>query len=422
MTISSSTSKVIFNGDGVTTAFPMTGIRVFAATDVVVILRKADGTEVTQVLNTHYTVSGTLPGDPTVNMVTAPATGEKLLCKRVIPMTQEADYIANDPFPAETHEQALDRAAMRDQQLDEKIGRAITLPQTTSLSNIAMPEPGAGKFIRWKEDGSGLETRDIALQGGLSITDFGKTLIDDPDAATARATLNALSKTISATKRVLGRNSAGAGDAEEVTLSQLLDWIGSAQEGDIIYRGASSWTRLAKGAANTVLGSNGTNPLWSTLDAANILEKVNFKKIQLVRKTADETVNNSTTLQNDDELLASLAANENVVFMCYIIHTSASGNADIKFAFTVPSGATINWSAPNAHVSVTLSLSNPVVTTTSGTSRSFGSDPAVFSQLLVGRVSNGATSGNLQLQWAQDTATAENTQVKAGSFLLVLRV
>ncbi|MCP9473341.1 MAG: hypothetical protein NNA30_11465, partial [Nitrospira sp.] len=41
-----------------------------------------------------------------------------------------------------------------------------------------------------------------------------------------------------ANQRVLGRNSTGTGDPEEVTLSQLLDWIGSAAQGDILYRGA----------------------------------------------------------------------------------------------------------------------------------------------------------------------------------------
>lgn len=67
--------------------------------------------------------------------------------------------------------------------------------------------------------------------------------------------------------RVLGRNTTGAGDVEEVTLSQLLDWIGSAARGDILYRGASAWARLAAGVAGQKLqtGGAGADPSWSNV-------------------------------------------------------------------------------------------------------------------------------------------------------------
>jgi len=70
---------------------------------------------------------------------------------------------------------------------------------------------------------------------------------------------------ISATQRVLGRNSGGAGDTEEVTLTQLLDWIGSAAQGDILYRGAASWARLGAGTAGYFLQTSGpaANPVWA---------------------------------------------------------------------------------------------------------------------------------------------------------------
>jgi hypothetical protein len=69
---------------------------------------------------------------------------------------------------------------------------------------------------------------------------------------------------ISAQFRALGRNSSGAGDAEEVTLTQLLDWIGSAARGDILVRGASAWARLPVGNNGQVLQSDGTDPAWVT--------------------------------------------------------------------------------------------------------------------------------------------------------------
>jgi len=72
---------------------------------------------------------------------------------------------------------------------------------------------------------------------------------------------------VSATSRILGRKTSGAGDVEECTLSEVLDFIGSAAQGDILYRGASGWARLPAGTANTFLQTQGAgaNPQWLSL-------------------------------------------------------------------------------------------------------------------------------------------------------------
>ncbi|MBI2921502.1 MAG: hypothetical protein HYY18_10510 [Planctomycetes bacterium] len=72
---------------------------------------------------------------------------------------------------------------------------------------------------------------------------------------------------LSATSRVLGRKTAGAGIVEECTLSEVLDFIGSAAQGDILYRGASGWARLAAGTSGQFLKTQGAaaNPAWATV-------------------------------------------------------------------------------------------------------------------------------------------------------------
>ncbi len=67
----------------------------------------------------------------------------------------------------------------------------------------------------------------------------------------------------SVTQRVLGRNTAGGGDYEEVSASQLLDWLGDTR-GSILYRGASGWTILTPGSSGDVLTANGAgaDPSW----------------------------------------------------------------------------------------------------------------------------------------------------------------
>lgn len=75
---------------------------------------------------------------------------------------------------------------------------------------------------------------------------------------------------VSAASRALGRKTAGAGDIEELTLSELLDFIGSAAQGDILYRGASSWARLAAGTSGQFLKTlgSGANPAWDTVSSS----------------------------------------------------------------------------------------------------------------------------------------------------------
>jgi hypothetical protein len=71
---------------------------------------------------------------------------------------------------------------------------------------------------------------------------------------------------VSATSRILARRTAGAGSVEENTLSQILDFIGSAAQGDILYRGASGWARLGAGTSGNLLQTNGpaADPSWVT--------------------------------------------------------------------------------------------------------------------------------------------------------------
>lgn len=86
-----------------------------------------------------------------------------------------------------------------------------------------------------------------------------------PTAAIARSKL----ADVSATSRVIGRKTAGAGADEEVTLSELLDFVGSAAQGDILYRNGTGWVRLGAGTSGYFLKTNGAgaNPAWAAVSA-----------------------------------------------------------------------------------------------------------------------------------------------------------
>jgi hypothetical protein len=68
---------------------------------------------------------------------------------------------------------------------------------------------------------------------------------------------------VSATARVLGRKTAGAGVVEECTLSDILDFIGAPANGDILYRTGGVWARLPIGSNGNVLAVTSNLPSWT---------------------------------------------------------------------------------------------------------------------------------------------------------------
>lgn len=67
---------------------------------------------------------------------TPPAAGQKVTITRNAALTQQADLENQGAYFAETIERALDLAAMRDQQLQEQISRAVSVPVGSGISPI----------------------------------------------------------------------------------------------------------------------------------------------------------------------------------------------------------------------------------------------------------------------------------------------
>ena len=171
MTISSTTVKNSYSGNGSTTAFNYT-FKIFADSDLQVIIRSSTGTETVKTITTHYTVAGagnSNGGSVTFTSGNIPASGETVVLRRAVPQTQAIDYIANDPFPAESHEECLDRSMMTLQQVQEELNRAIKLSRTNTMTSTEFTNSAtdrAGKVLGFDSSGELNVTAEIGANKG----------------------------------------------------------------------------------------------------------------------------------------------------------------------------------------------------------------------------------------------------------------
>lgn len=147
---------------------------------------------------------------------------------------------------------------------------------------------------------------------------------------------------------------------------------------------------------------------------------------------ADVTKNNSTVLSNATGLSIPLAANATYGLDGWL-HWTSNPTADIKFQYTYPAGTTGWWAGIGPAV-----LPAPLVGQERINYTDFGSvsiaGPLAFagddeftatvyvSAIPRGYIVTSSTSGNLQLQFAQNTANVSNTILRAGSHLRVTRL
>lgn len=151
---------------------------------------------------------------------------------------------------------------------------------------------------------------------------------------------------------------------------------------------------------------------------------------EVVLKTAAEALPSSTTMQNDNHLLASLAANA-LYKLTARLAVTGSASGDFKMAWTLPTGAT----AParfcrGPSVSTTGSTADSTLTRLSMLANghsvqvNYGvfntSDPTFVEEILY--IDTAATAGTAQLQWAQNVSSATATTVEAGSFIECRRI
>ncbi|WP_328494096.1 hypothetical protein OHS59_16175 [Streptomyces sp. NBC_00414] len=123
-------------------------------------------------------------------------------------------------------------------------------------------------------------------------------------------------------------------------------------------------------------------------------------------KTGDESVTSNATVQNDDELVVSVAAN--ATYLVEVVAVWTNGGGGFRADFLGPTGATMVWT-DNDGAGVQAIGTDVTFSATTGTS-------------MRGTLITSGTSGTLQFRWAQNTSNAGATVLKAGCSMYLRRV
>jgi len=190
---------------------------------------------------------------------------------------------------------------------------------------------------------SGTNTGDqtITLTGDVTGSGTGSFAATIANSAVTNAKLaNMTASTIKA--RVTG----STGAPEDATLTQVLDLVGSAAQGDILYRGASTWTRLGAGTNGHYLKTQGTgaNPTWAAVTASgggstNVWIPASAWIPRTTTGAGIDSREQSTNRINTDELLFDAGTDEFAQAMIVMPNNWNAGTVTAKFHWTASTGS-----------------------------------------------------------------------------------
>lgn len=141
-------------------------------------------------------------------------------------------------------------------------------------------------------------------------------------------------------------------------------------------------------------------------------------------KITDKTVNNSTVLSNDNELIIPVVANAKYRFNAYLIYSSLT-TADARFALTGPAGATAQVSGYGIPTTTDTSFGTmDTAVLALGTDWQVGGGGLGIKRSCIpyGHIVTAGTAGSITMQFAQQTAQGSNSVLYTGSWMTMKRV
>jgi hypothetical protein len=246
----------------------------------------------------------------------------------------------------------------------------------------------------------------------------------DPDGGTTNHPALAVTQTATA------GTGSGATITTENTATPALDVAGGTGL-EIRATRADRAPRITVGSDGSVTWGSGSSTgdvtLTRTAEGVMVLSgALTTTGDQAVIKDAAETINNVDVLQDDDELVVSVAAGAVYSVEIRLLYSAAAA-ADLQVSVTGPAGATLPLivealpagasAVTDAHIVQIGALGDAAVLTIGAV--------AAGTQVVAqahGLLTTAAAAGSLQVRWAQATANVSDAVVDAGSWIRVTRI
>jgi hypothetical protein len=333
MTISSTTVKVSYSGNSSTTVFAYT-FKILDDDEIQVIIRTSDGTETIKTKTTDYTVSGVgSAGGGNITFLAAPVTGQTVVLKRNTTKTQETDYVANDPFPANSHEEALDRVTMIAQEIQEELQRSIKLSKTNTMTST---EFNVGATARANK------ILAFDASGEISVTQELGTYRGNWAAATTYNARDLVKDTSTANIFIVNTSHTSVGaeplttNAESAKYTLIVDNAAASANANAAANHASNSSNFANNSSNSA-NTSANHSANSSNFANNASNSANTASTYLadVSANANAAVNaasNASNFANNSSNSANSASNHSANSSNFANNSSNSANASANHA------------------------------------------------------------------------------------------
>ena len=414
MTISSTTVKNSYSGDGSTTTFTYT-FKIFQDSDIQVIIRSSTGTETIKTLTTHYTVTGAgVAGGGTVVFTSGniPTSTQTVVLRRNLPQTQSIDYIANDPFPAESHEEGLDRAMMAVQQLQEEVTRSIKLSKTNTMTSTEFTvgsSDRANKILAFDSSGEISVTQELGTYVGnwtTATTYYARDLVKD----TSNGNIY-----ICNTNHTSTGTTPISSNADTAKWNLIVDNASASANANAAANHASNASNFANNSSNFANASANSASNSSNF-ANNASNSANSASTYLTGVAANAA--NSSNFANNSSNSANTSANHSANSSNFANNSSNSANLSANHAanssnFSNNSSNFANNSSNSANLSANHSANSSNFannsSNSSNTSANHSANSSNFSNASANHASNSSNFSNSSSNFANNSSNFANT-------------
>jgi len=388
MTISTTTIKNSYNGNGSTTAFNYT-FKISAESEMQVIIRSSSGTETVKSLTTHYTISGVNNsggGAVTFQSSHIPASGETVILRRVTAQTQAMDLIDNDPMSADTIETAHDKAIAITQELQEQVDRSIKLSRTNTMTST-----------EFTVDATNRANKILAFDsaGEISVTQELGTFVGNWAASTSYNARDLVKDTSTNNIFICTTSHTSSGSQPLTTNTDSAKW-------SLLVDAASATTSATAAAASATAAANSATAAASSASTASTQAS-----------NASTSASTASTKASEASTSASNAATSET-------NAASSATSAARSATTATSQASAaSTSATNAASSATSATSSASTATTkaseAATSATNAASSATTASTQASNASSSASTASTQATNAASSATAAASSATAAA-------